>query len=99
MATKERAKIACQPPQGRITNANPHLIGPGATQVQLNMECRFAGQWDVRKGMRPVTFANAAASLGAGVDVIAIGRFKHPTGEFVIYETSTGVVRAGRTAS
>ena len=92
-------RTSCSPFAGRVSSANPHFIAAGAAQVQTNVECRVAGQLDVRKGMRPVTFANEAASAGAGVDIISISAFAHPVGRWVVYQTSSGLVRAGRNAS
>ena len=92
-------RISCSPFLGRVSNANPHFVGSGAAQTQTNIECRVAGQLDVRKGMRPVTFASEAAAVGAGVDVISIAAFDHPIGRWVIYQLTDGKLRAGRNAS
>ena len=92
-------RISCSPFQGRVSSANPHFIAAGAAQTQTNIECRVAGQLDVRKGMRKVTFANEAAAVGAGVDVLAIFSLTHPMGDCIVYQLSDGKMRLGRTAS
>ena len=83
------------PPQGRFSNGNPHVIPAGATQVQQNWECREPGQWDVRAGCRPVTFANAGSQV-TGADVLSMTSFKTPTGWRVVLLLSDGKVRMGR---
>ena len=86
-----------QPFSGVVTNLNQHYLPPGGAQVQTNITCQTPYQLDVRKGFRPVTFANAAAAIAS--DVIAMTAFERPEARWVVYLLSNGALKAGRNAS
>lgn len=83
--------------RGLYTNADAHDLHPGATTEQTNIEIRSPGMMAVRRGIRPITWANQIASTTD--EIIAIVAHHRPEAEWVIYELSSGLLRAGRGAT
>ena len=82
---------------GRISNASPHIVPLGGAVDQNNIRVQVEGQLDVRPGLRTCTFANAIAAVTD--EIIAMYHFPQELTDIVIYETSTGLIKAGRTVS
>lgn len=82
---------------GIYTNVTPNAIKAGAAQDQKNMRSQIAGQLDVRGGLKPASFTNATTATTQSI--IAIYQSPTPIGAVVIYETTDGAVRIGRTPS
>lgn len=80
--------------RGLYTNADAHDLHPGATAEQTNMEIRSPGIMAVRRGIRPITFANAISSTTD--ETIAMVAYHRPEAEWVLYELSSGLLKAGR---
>ena len=79
---------------GRVSDASPHAIPPGAAQLQKNMQIVRSGILQGRGGNRPVTFA--ATTTATSHDVIAVHRFDRPEATWAVYLTSGGNLKAGR---
>lgn len=79
---------------GRISNADPHDIPPGAMQLQDNIVSRKMGQLDVRDGIQATDIARAA-----GDDIISMVRFDRPDRTYLVWHTSTGKIQAVNLAS
>ena len=92
-----RQIVAIDQWRGLYTNADPHDLHPGASAEQTNIEIRSPGVLQVRKGIRPVTFANAISSTTD--EVIAMTAYHRPEAEWVLYELSSGLLKAGRGAT
>lgn len=83
--------------RGLYTNADPHDLHPGASAEQTNLEIRSPGMMAVRKGIRPVTFANAIAATTD--EIVAMVAYHRPEAEWILYELSSGLLKAGRGAT
>jgi hypothetical protein len=80
---------------GLATNASPYTIPPGATVVQVNLQCLVPGKVSVRPGTTAVTFA---AHTGGSSPIRRMFRYPRST-DRIIYQSSDGVVRVATTPS
>lgn len=80
--------------RGLVTNEDSHDLAPGEMQVQKNLQIFSKGKAQVRKGMVPLSFENAAARSTA--QIIAAAYFRVPGADIILYEDSDGNLKAGR---
>lgn len=78
---------------GIISNADPHDIPLGSMVEMDNLEIRRAGALDVRKG------GTRLNTRVASDDIISQFTFRRPEGEWIVWETSTGKVKAIKVSS
>lgn len=79
---------------GRVSDADPHDIPPGAAQLQVNMTCTRSGILTGRGGMRPISYA--ATTTAVTQNVISVMRLDRPEANWVLYLNTAGVLKAGR---
>lgn len=74
--------------QGRVSNASPLKLQPGAGQIHENLRCQVPGQLDARPGMR-------SANVSAGGDAINVITYPYPAGtDWLIVHGDDGSVSA-----
>lgn len=83
--------------QGRISNADPHDIPPGAFVEQDNLTCLIPGQLTVRKGSRELTIGNRSdydAYQGLATYFLQRGE-----SNWFLWQRSDGTIQAGQNPS
>lgn len=78
---------------GRVSNRNQHAE-PTAPVEYENLQTIVPSSMTVRKGMLPLSFANATTASSA--NIIAAYRFERPEAELIVYENTNGELHAGR---
>lgn len=78
---------------GRVSNRNAHA-DPNAPVEFENVQTVIPGAMCVRKGMVPVSFANATTASTA--NIIAAFRYERPEAELIVYQNADGELHAGR---
>jgi hypothetical protein len=95
MADKPETTARTRTWNGRISNASPHMLPLGAAVDQNNVRCQVEGQLDVRPGLMPITFSNAITAVTD--EIIAMYQVPGELTDVVLYETSAGALKMGRT--
>jgi hypothetical protein len=97
MPTDQRVpKLLIQEWSGRASARSPHLNPAGAV-VADNVSLAVPGELRCRLGMRHVTFANQTTASSA--EVIGMANYRHGLGQYTIYLTTNGALKAGRDPS
>lgn len=97
MAREVSKRAAVRGWLGLHTNMDPHDVPLGGSVVQNNLQCLVPGQAQVRGGLRLVTFT---PSESAETDeIIAIAPYRTQYGDAVVYFTTAGDIKIGRSPS
>lgn len=80
--------------QGLLSNSDAQDAPAGSAQIQRNLQCIMPGRMDVRGGMLPTAFANEQADTA--YNIIFMYSAQRAEADYVVYQTSDGVVHAGR---
>lgn len=97
MAERTSSAKAVTDWKGLFSNLSPHEVQPGSFVELVNMQVLKPGVLSCRKGYQPATFSNAAADTA--YHIIAMARFQTPEANFVIYQDSSGLIKAGKDPS
>lgn len=91
---KNRVEIDAWP--GRISNADPTDIPPGAAQVQDNIQSLVPGELSVRKGIQRSTAYTPSSATSN--DIISQYTYQRPDGDWLITVDTGGNIKARRGA-
>jgi hypothetical protein len=79
---------------GRVSNSDARSLPPGAAQIQANLQCIVPGILSCRGGMLPTAFSNEQSD--SAYSIIFMYSAHRAEGDYIVYQTSDGAIRAGR---
>ena len=99
MNDKPQDQVRIKDFPGLATSLDPHDLVSGAAQVQSNAMSQAPGRLTVRRGYQKTTFANSGTASAVTNQLISMTDFINPVGNWLVYELSSGAVRAGMNPS